>query len=69
MTPGVLLVPRGRGVALAQRLRPLAGHVILAALRKARCCNDRQAECEDERSADSSAMFVKFGHDGVSFDP
>src|SRR5260370_25137278 len=41
MTPGIFPVLRGCGVALVQRLFPLAGHVILAALRKARGCKDR----------------------------
>jgi hypothetical protein len=40
-----------------------------ASLRKARCCNDRLAECKDERSAASGLMLVEFDHDGVSFDP
>ena len=42
---------------------------VLPSLRKARCRNNRQAECMDECGADFSVMFIRFGHDGVFFHP
>src|SRR5262245_35030466 len=58
MTPSVLLILRGRGVALAQRLLSRTTHGSLAALRQARRCDrgDREAKCN------CSSTFVEGEH-------
>src|SRR5262249_28274108 len=58
MAPSVLLILRGRGVALAQRLLSRATHGSLAALRQARRCGrgNREAKC------DCSSRFVEGEH-------
>jgi hypothetical protein len=61
IAPCVLRILGRRLVALLQGARPRP--IDLASLRKARCCNDGEAECKDERRTGSSLTFVMPEHD------